>query len=180
VVIVVAGNVLDVGTGVSAVSIAGQAAARGAIVELAGVLPASPEGDRRLIAIARQGIRHAALLRSPAAGMEPADLELALRYLPNAGVIVLVDDGGGLVPTAAAAAAWAGAGLVVVVPHGAAAPPDARGGMVLEAPAADPEGTFAGFVADLAARLDAGEEPAQVWRATLTALAVDPIGEAPA
>jgi hypothetical protein len=176
VVIVVAGNLLDTGSGVSAVAIAGLAAARGAVVEVAGVLPADPDGDRRLLAIARLGIRHAALLRSPAAALDPADLDLALRYLPNARAIVLVDDGNGLVSTAEAAAAWAEAGLVVVVGPGRAVPGPGSDGMVLEAPAADPEGTFAGFVADLAVRIDAGEPPAEAWEATLVALAVDRVG----
>jgi hypothetical protein len=169
VVIVVAGNLLDTGSGVSAVAIAGLAAARGAVVEVAGVLPADPDGDRRLLAIARLGIRHAALLRSPAAALDPADLDLALRYLPNARAI-------GLVSTAEAAAAWAEAGLVVVVGLGRAVPGPGSDGMVLEAPAADPEGTFAGFVADLAVRIDAGEPPAEAWEATLVALAVDRVG----
>jgi hypothetical protein len=173
VVIVVAGDLFEAGQGVSAVSIAGRAAGHGAVVEVAGVLPADASGDRRLIAIAREGIRHAAVLRSPAAALDPADLELALRYLPNGKVIVLVDDGSSLVATAEAAATWAGARLVVVMRPGAMLPPGPSDAMVLEAPDVDPDGTFAGFVADLAVRLDAGEEPAKAWQTTLSALAVD-------
>jgi len=180
VVIVVVGNLLDTGGDVSAVAIASRVARHGVAVEIAGVLPADPAGDRRLLAIAREGIRHAALLRSPAPALDPADLELALRYLPDARAIVLVDDGGELVSTAESAAAWAGAPLVVVIAPGTPAGPGPSGAMVLEAPESDPDGTFAGFVADLAARLDAGDAPTAAWQATLAALAVDRVGGAPA
>jgi hypothetical protein len=176
VVIVVAGNLLDADGGVSPIAIAARAVAQGAVVEIAGVLAADPDGDRRLIAMAREGIRHAALLRSPAASLDPADLELALRYLPNARVIVLVDDGSSLVSTAEAAATWADAALIVVIRPGRGAPSGASDGMVLEAPAADRDGTFAGFVADLAVRIDAGEAPTEAWQSTLVALAVDRVG----
>jgi hypothetical protein len=47
--------------------------------------------------------------------------------------------------------------------------------IVLEPPRNDPDGTFAGLVAALAARLDAGQDPAAAWKATAGALAVDPV-----
>jgi hypothetical protein len=38
-------------------------------------------------------------------------------------------------------------------------------------------GTFAGLVAALAVRLDAGEDPAAAWKSTADALAVDKVAE---
>jgi hypothetical protein len=51
--------------------------------------------------------------------------------------------------------------------------------LVLQPPGADPDGTFAGFVAALAVRLDVGEESASALRATIAALAVDAVGTEP-
>lgn len=98
--------------------------------------------------------------------VDAADVELALRYLPEYRVIVVVDplDDAAL-RAALDAARWAGAGLVVVVAAGAMAPawlePDAT---VLEAPAED-DGAFARFVGEYAARLDRGERPADAFAA---------------
>jgi len=47
--------------------------------------------------------------------------------------------------------------------------------LVLQAPASDPGGGFAGFVAALAVRIDAGEAPPDAIKATVAALAVDPV-----
>jgi hypothetical protein len=82
-------------------------------------------------------------------------------------------------------AEWLGARLVVVERperSGEAAvdgePPGIEGitdgAIVLEAPTSDPDGTFAGFVGSLAARLDAGATPADAWAETTRQLAVDP------
>jgi hypothetical protein len=157
--------------------IAARIAALGSAVEVVGLLPGDAAGDRRLIQLATQGIGHAAVLRSPGEALEAADLELALRYLPGVGTIVLVDDGrGDLIATAAAAAAWGASGLIVVAPGGNATADVPATALVLEPPARDLEGTFAGFVAALAVRLEAGEEPAAALRSTIAGLGADPIG----
>jgi hypothetical protein len=48
---------------------------------------------------------------------------------------------------------------------------------VLDPPACDPDGAFAGVVAALAVRLDAGEDPAEAWRATVATLAIGSVQE---
>jgi hypothetical protein len=176
-VIVVVGDLRAEARPVSAAAIAGQIAGLGSSVEIVGLVPGDPSGDRRLLDLATQGIGHAAVLRSPGAALEAADLELALRYLPGVGTIVLVDDGrGDLIATAAAAAAWGAAGLIVVAASSDATTELPATALVLQPPASDPDGALAGFVAALAVRLEAGEEPAAALRSTIAALAVDPVG----
>lgn len=90
--------------------------------------------------------------------LDPADVDLALRYLTDFGVLVVAEPlPSAIVDVAAAAAAYAGAQLVVTVTPGNDGPPIAT---VVEAPAADPEGAFATFLGTLAADLDAGVLPA--------------------
>lgn len=195
----------------SVLEIAGRAAATGARTEIVGVAALGPPGDRQLAQLAAAGVSHATVTRSGATGIEPADLELALRYLPDVRVIALVAPPAPLLATALAASAWSGAALVVVGPldadaiaaldaagsvdarsadagavsgvaavavAAAAAAPSAAGDstapIVLDPPAHDPDGAFAGVIAALAARLDAGEDPTHAWRSTLTTLAIDP------
>lgn len=172
--------------------IARRAAATGARTELVGVAPAGPAGDRLLVQLASAGVGHATVTRSAASGIEPADLDLALRYLPDVHVIVLAAPPGPLLATAIAAAGWSGAMLVVLGPldedaaavldsadPGAGPTADAATAgpgtpIVLDPPAHDPDAAFAGLVAALAVRLDAGDPPGAAWSATLAALAVDP------
>ncbi len=175
-----------------AVEVARRAAATGARVEMVGAVPGDPAGDRRLVELAQAGVGHATVIRTSASGIEPADLELALRYLPEIRAIVLVRPDASLLPAATAAATWTAAGLVVIEPGAAdvseGAEPGATegaarlerpvplgGAIVLEPPPSDPEGTFAGFVAALAVRLDTGERPGEAWSSTVAALAVDPV-----
>src|SRR6185437_23284 len=124
--------------------------------------------------LAAAGVGHATVVRSGADRLDVADLDLALHYLPDIRAIVLVGADASLVPPAAAEASWSGAGLVLVSAKGTA--PDtgaAPQAIVLEPPASDPDGTFAGLVASLAVRLDAGQDAAAAWKATASALAVD-------
>jgi hypothetical protein len=182
------GTVLEVARG---------AAATGARTEVVGAAPIGPAGDRLLLELAAAGVGHATVTRStraiaePAAGsasaaaagaagqadIEPADLELALRYLPDVRAIVLVGPPATLLLTAAAAVSFAGAVLVVIGPVDPAALDalGAPGPIVLDPPAHDPDGAFLGVVAALATRLDAGEAPSTAWRATVSALALDPV-----
>lgn len=98
--------------------------------------------------------------------MDAADLELALRYLPDYRVVVIAADlDPAALATVVAAAGWAGAHLVALVAtgsDGSALPTDAT---VLERPTSDPEGAFARLVAAFAAELDRGVEPATAFSA---------------
>lgn len=175
-----------------AVEVARRAAGTGARVEMVGAAIAGPAGDLRLLELGAAGIGYATVIRSGADSLDPADLDLALRYLPDVRAVVLVRPPGRLLATAIDVADWAGAALVLVGPLDAetlaavdaagsraaaragAAGTAAAGVLVLDPPGADPEGTFAGFVAALAIRLDAGDPPEVAFRATAAALAVDP------
>jgi hypothetical protein len=170
--------------GTLALEIARRAAGTGARVEMVGVAGPDPAGDTRLIELASAGIGHATVVRSAADRLEAADLDLALRYLPDVRAMVLVAPDASLIAPAAAASGWSGAGLVIVAPrsdgsdadagkaHAIDAAPQA---IVLDPPRVDRDGTFAGLVAALATRLDAGDDPTTAWQSTVSALAVDPI-----
>jgi hypothetical protein len=176
--VIVVGILASGGSSGAAVAIAGRAAATGARTEIVGVAPVGPVGDRQLAALAGAGVGHATVVRSGAAGIEPADLDLALRYLPDVRVVALVGAPAPLVETALAASSWSAAALILVGPldaEAAALVDSAQPApIVLAPPAHDPDEAFAGVVAALAARLDAGEDPGDAWRSTLEALAIDP------
>jgi hypothetical protein len=171
--------------GTSALVVAARAAAAGAAVQAVGVVPDDPEGDKVLQGLVSAGVGHVAVLRGPVRALEAADVDLALRYLSEVRVVVTVGLDGGAVAAAAERASWAGATLIAVRWAGdGAEATGAAGGVAgelpdgtieLEAPASDPDGTFAGFVAALAARIDGGAPPAEAWTATTRALAVDPV-----
>jgi hypothetical protein len=158
--------------GERAAAIARRAAAAGARAEVVGVASADTAGDALLLELASASVGHATVIRSPAEAIEPADLDLALRYLPDVRVIVLAGPDEPLVAVAEAAASWSGATIVAVGPVRGAG----SATLVLDPPAKDPDETFAGFVAALAVRLDAGEPPDAAWKATLAALVVDRVG----
>ncbi len=172
------------------VEIARRAAGTGARTEIVGVVPAGEAGDRLLLELVAAGVGHATVTRSGAGGIEAADLDLALRYLPDVRAIVLIRSAPGLLATAVAASSWTGATLVIVGPldadglaaldaaeTGASDPGtrQPRGSIVLDPPASDPDGTFAGFVAALAVRLDAGTDANAAWQSTAAALATDQV-----
>jgi ribokinase len=98
--------------------------------------------------------------------VDAADLELALRYVPDYRVLVVAGD---LDPSAleavVAAAGWSGAHLVVLPPDGAsmAGIPDAA--TALQRPATDPDSAFAAMVAGYAVALDRGDEPRSAFAA---------------
>lgn len=156
-----------------AAEIARRSTGRGAATELVAKVREGPEGDRRLLELAAANVGHAATLRSGTATLEPADVQLALRYLPDLRVVVVASDAATLVATAAEAATWSGAALVVVAQ--ADLEIDLSRAIVLEGPADDPDGAFAGLVAALAVRLDAGEDPAGAWRHVSADLSVDEV-----
>ena len=175
-------------SGGTVLEIARRAAATGARTEVVGAVSVGAPGDRLLLQLAAAGVGHATVTRTigvpadpalPAGqpAIEPADLELALRYLPEVRAIVLVAPPGALLAIGAAAASFAGATLVIVGPVDPAALDSLAtpGPFVLDPPVHDPDAAFAGLVAALAVRLDAGEAPALAWATTLDALAVDVI-----
>lgn len=175
---IVVGILASGGSSASAVAIARRAAATGARTEIVGVAPVGTAGDRQLAALAGAGVGHATVVRSGAAGIEPADLELALRYLPDVRVVALVAPTAPLLETALAATSWSAAALILLGPLDAEAASLADAAkplpILLAPPAHDPDDAFAGVVAALAARLDAGEDPAHAWGSTLETLAIDP------
>ncbi len=105
----------------------------------------------------------------PGPTLEPADIELALRYLPDYRVLVVAEP---LAPAALdvvlAASRWSGAALVIVLAHGAD-PVDVPDATILEAPEGDPDDAFASVVGGYAAALDRGEEPAEAFATASTA-----------
>lgn len=105
-----------------------------------------------------------------APSLDAADIELALRYIPDYRVVVvtqpLAEDA---LEAAAAAARWGSAALVVLVAAGspppAAVTPDVT---VLETPPDDPDDVFAGLVGGYAAALDRGEDPGEAFATVAT------------
>ncbi len=106
-------------------------AARGRAVQIVGRLGDDAAADAVLHDLVRHGVGHAAILRdsshptpmaetgdegstSARPTLEPADVELALRYLTEFAVVVVVDPDPGILSIAASASDWAQAALVVV------------------------------------------------------------------
>lgn len=161
------------------VDIALAAAAAGARVELVGKVGDDQAGDAVAVELERAGVGHAALLREPAAqtpvdGADPAlslgraDVELALRYLPDFRVVVAADELADPVAQAVAEAArYGGAHRVIIggrvaedegvtqlmTPSAANRPGDRAAGMA----------AFGAFVGRYAALLDAGQSPADAF-----------------
>ena len=106
---------------------------------------------------------------NPRPTLEPADIELALQYLPDYRVLVVAEP---LAPAALdvvlAAGRWSGAAVVIVLPHGAD-PMDVPDATILEAPEGDPDEAFASVVGGYAAALDRGEEPAEAFASASSA-----------
>jgi hypothetical protein len=163
----------------AASAVARRIAARGAAAEI--VAPVRPDaaGDKALAGLAAAGVRHAAVLRTGANRLEPADVELALRYLPDVRAIVVADDADGLGQVATEAAAWSSAPLVLVTDGAAPAEGEAGDGsrpvVVLQRPSADPDEAFAGFVAALAVRLEAGDDAAGAFESARRELGVEAV-----
>ena len=114
---------------------------------------------------------------NPLAGLaiDAADLELALRYLPDYQVIVVVP---GLDPAALAsviaAAGWSGAQLVVIDVAGIAGDALPADATVLAQPPA-PDAAFAAVVARYAVELDFGSEPSAAFATASTAVGWQPV-----
>lgn len=181
-----------------AARIAVAAAGHGRSVQFVGTVGEDETGDAVVMALANGGIGHVALLRqagrptsrvsqpdgdegpieaatdSPApsaqpAGLDAADVDLALKYLTEFAVLVLAEGADPAVAgVVATAARWADARLIVIVPAGSTEPlglpPDA---VVFEAPQSDPDDAFAEMVGSFAAALDDGQDPANAFRSTI-------------
>jgi hypothetical protein len=127
--------------------------------------PVWPDPDADAASFDEPGDDEASAAGSPDVPvLEAADLELALRYLPDYRVLVIADAlPTGAIDVAVAAAGWSGAALIVLVPAGSP-PPELTGeATVLEAPTTDPDDAFASIVGAYAAALDRGEEPAEAF-----------------
>jgi hypothetical protein len=117
------------------------------------------------------GVEARLLPEDPAArpALDAADVELALRFLPEASVVALTYP---LPATAISAAvegvAFATARLIVLVPAGAAAPAVPSEATVLEAPP-DDDGSFGRLVGTYAGALDAGVDAEMAFREAVTA-----------
>jgi hypothetical protein len=101
------------------------------------------------------------LPEDPAArpSLDTGDVDLALRFLPQAGVIVLADAlSDGSITAAAEGASFAAARLIVLVQVGATLPTVPADATVLEVPG-DDDGSFGRLVGVFASALDAGIDP---------------------
>lgn len=109
--------------------------------------------------------------------LEAADVELALRYLPGASVIVLADQ---LVESTVEAgiqgAAFSAARLIVLVPAGGVTPAVPPETTVLEAPEED-DGSFGRLVGTFAGALEAGVDPAAAFREAVTTSGWEPVAD---
>jgi sugar/nucleoside kinase (ribokinase family) len=106
--------------------------------------------------------------------LDAGDIDLALKFLPQARVIVLA----GPLPEAAVTAAvegaaFAGARLVVLVPAGAVPPAVPAEATVLEAPS-DDDGSFGRLVGIFAGALDSGVDPAAAFSEAVSTAGWEP------
>jgi ribokinase len=95
--------------------------------------------------------------------LEPADVQLALRYVTDYGVVVAVHVPAETIAEIVAAAAWAGAHLVVVLAAGVdlEVPGDA---LVVVADEGDADAGVAGAIGRYAAAIDRGDDGARAYR----------------
>jgi pfkB family carbohydrate kinase len=223
--IVVVGNPIarapDAGGGLAGTPArAAAAAARaGATVQLVGKAGEDRAGDDLMLALARAGVGHAALMRDaahatpivaiepddemgddPAApepadragapsvipadpadrpALEAADVELALRYLPDYTTIVVAEpQPNGVVAVVADAAAFSGAAFVLVVDGAGGGPDQPASAVVFEAPSGgDPDGAFATMLGELAAAIDRGTPVEAAFREVEGRLGLTPAGD---
>jgi hypothetical protein len=110
--------------------------------------------------------------------LEPADIELALRYLPDYRVLVIAEPlPDASLKVALAAAGWNGAALVVIVQAGSTQPAAGDDATIIEAPADDPDDAFAGIVGAYAAAIDRGEEPAEAFATASSSLGASAVAD---
>ena len=181
----------------------------GAKVELVGKLGDDAPGDEVVIALGRQGVGHAALLRDPghrtrvetvaatdepapfgeetdsremsapepveasdSPVLEPEDVQLALRYLPDIRAIVVAEPLPEDVLAAVQEAASYVAAPIVVVADAASSP---EVDLVLAAPPTDPDGAFAELLGQVGAAIDRGVAVDEAFREVSATLGVTPV-----
>jgi len=119
------------------------------------------------------------LPEDPAArpSLDAGDIDLALKFLPQAGVVVLADAlPDAAIAVAAEGAAFATARLIVLVPTGAVPPAVADDATVLEMPT-DDDGSFGRLVGVFAAALDTGADAKAAFREAVSAAGWEPSAE---
>jgi len=110
--------------------------------------------------------------------LDPADVELGLRYLTGYRVVVAAEPlAEATLAVVAEAAAYAGAHLVVVMAPGSVRPmlDPSIAVTLLEAPPDDPDEQFASLVGRYAAALDAGVAADEAFRAALSPSGWEPV-----
>ena len=96
--------------------------------------------------------------------VDAADLELALRYVPDYRVVILAADlDRAATDTVIAAAGWSEAALIALVADGDPVDAFPATTTVLVRPPADPDGSFAAMVAAYAGAIDRGADPAAAF-----------------
>ena len=151
------------------------AAESGGTVQLVGRIGDDAAADAVLQDLVRGGVGHVAILRDPARAtplvdadpstlealpVDGADVELALRYLTDFSLLILVDAGDvSVVRVAIDAAAWGEANLILIgsVGSGLAGTDPTSQPLVLASDDLEPAAAFAARVGRVAALLDAGE-----------------------
>jgi hypothetical protein len=184
-----------------AASIASFAAADGALVEIITRLGDDPAGDAVGLALTRRHIGHVAILRDPVAPtvvvdvgpedgdpgagemststrddlgpqLEAADVNLALRYLPQLSVIVVVHAADDIVGEAIEASTWADTSLIVVVRPGRDVPDGLPvAAVVLEVEDAD-ESAAGAAIGRFGAALDRGDSASDAYQALIASVPV--------
>ena len=139
---------------------------------------AAPAADDEAAELESDGPEARLLPENPDARpwLEAADVELALRFLPTAGVVVIADPFSEATTVAGVeAAAFAAARLIVLTTAGAP-PAVSAEATVLESPALD-DGSFARLVGVYAGALDAGIEPGAAFAEAVAAAGWEPAAQ---
>lgn len=109
--------------------------------------------------------------------LEPADVELALRYLTEFRAVVVAEPlPDAVVAVVVEAVGYSGAELVLVV-AGSQRVPAPPGALVLEAPDDDPEGAFATMLGELAGAIDRGATSGEAFRSMSDRVGLAPAAE---
>jgi hypothetical protein len=109
--------------------------------------------------------------------LEPGDVQLAIRYLAEARVVVVADPlADAALKAAVEGAQFAAARLVVLVAAGSTVPDLPAEATVLEAPAAD-DGSFARVVGAFAAALDSGLDAEAAFAAAVEKSGWEPVAD---
>jgi ribokinase len=140
----------------------------------------SPEGSEPIgpaDADDREAPESSSSTLAPDVGFDAADVDLAMRYLPDIRVVVISPDvGTDSASVAARAAGWSGATSIRLVADAEDGPSDfPQDSIVLVVPSDDRDGAFAKLVGQYAAALDRGDDPDGAFRRV-----VDATGWAPA